>query len=107
MFDACYLAKTVHVTGNLDAHDVGVERNGRIVFVNTRVNCLATVSPRHSFRMPWKPGFISALVDEDRCHPNGLAMEDGEMAYLTAVSQSNTIKVLRYIDDKIFQVRYN
>jgi uncharacterized protein (TIGR03032 family) len=90
-FDACYLARTVHVTGTLDAHDVGVESNGRIVFVNTRFNCLATVSPRHSFEMLWKPDFISALVDEDRCHLNGLAMEDGEMAYVTAASRSNTI----------------
>ncbi len=90
-FDACYLARTVHVTGALDAHDVGVDKNGDIIFVNTRFNCLAKVSPRHSFEMLWKPPFISALIDEDRCHLNGLAMEDGEAAYVTAVSRSDTI----------------
>jgi uncharacterized protein (TIGR03032 family) len=90
-FDACYLARTVHVTGALDAHDVGVDKNGDIVFVNTRFNCLATVSARHSFEMLWKPAFISALIDEDRCHLNGLAMQDGEAAYVTAVSRSDTI----------------
>jgi uncharacterized protein (TIGR03032 family) len=41
--------------------------------------------------MVWKPSFISALVDEDRCHLNGLAMEDGRPRYVTAVSRSNTI----------------
>ncbi len=40
-------------------------------------NCLATPSERHSFTPIWKPPFISKIVKEDRCHLNGLAMEDG------------------------------
>jgi len=91
VFDACYVPRTVHVTGSLDAHDVGIDADGRPIFVNTRFNCLATVSPRHSFQEIWRPPFIDALVDEDRCHLNGLAMRDGKPAYVTAVSRSNTI----------------
>lgn len=90
-FDACFLPRMTHLTGDLDAHDVGVDRQGRIVFVNTRFNCLATVSRRHSFEMLWRPPFISKLVGEDRCHLNGLAMADGRPAYVTAVSRSDTI----------------
>ncbi|MDQ0395035.1 TIGR03032 family protein [Labrys monachus] len=90
-FDACFMPRTIHVTGELDAHDVGVDGEGRVVFVNTRFNCLATVSPQHSFEMVWKPSFISALVDEDRCHLNGLAMDGGKPAYVTAVSRSDTV----------------
>ncbi len=90
-FDACFVPRTVHVTGHLDAHDVGINSEGQPVFVNTRFNCLATVSPKHSFKMLWKPPFISALVDEDRCHLNGLAMADGKPRYVTAVSRSDTI----------------
>ncbi|WP_292632705.1 TIGR03032 family protein [Mesorhizobium sp.] len=91
IFDACYVPRTVHVTGELDAHDVGIGAAGRPIFVNTRFNCLATVSDRYSFEEVWRPPFISALVDEDRCHLNGLAMRDGEAAYATAVSRSDTI----------------
>ncbi|MDW6021408.1 TIGR03032 family protein [Mesorhizobium sp. BAC0120] len=91
IFDACYVPRTVHITGELDAHDVGVDAAGRPVFVNTRYNCLATLSARYSFEEQWRPPFISALVDEDRCHLNGLAMKDGEPAYVTAVSRSDTI----------------
>jgi uncharacterized protein (TIGR03032 family) len=91
MFDACFVPRTVHVTGSLEAHDVGMEDGERPVFVNTRFNCLATVSPRHSFDVVWMPDFISGLVDEDRCHLNGLAMEDGKPRYATAVSRSDTI----------------
>ncbi|GMN03036.1 TIGR03032 family protein [Erythrobacter sp. MTPC3] len=91
VYDACFMPRTQHVTGHLDAHDIGVETDGRIVFVNTRFNCLATVSPRHSFEEIWRPSFITELVDEDRCHLNGLAMRGGKAAFVTAVSKSNTI----------------
>lgn len=90
-FDACFVSRETHFTGELDAHDIGIDRDGRPIFVNTRFNCLATTDQRHSFRELWRPPFISALVDEDRCHLNGLAMENGEAAYVTAVSRSDTI----------------
>lgn len=91
VYDACFMPRTQHVTGQLDAHDVGVTGDGDIIFVNTRFNCLAAVSERHSFKPVWKPEFITEIVDEDRCHLNGLAMRDGKPAYVTAVSRSNTI----------------
>lgn len=91
MFDVCLVPRMVHFTGALDAHDIGVDGDGQAVFVNTRYNCLATTDSRHSFKPIWKPPFISALVDEDRCHLNGLAMIDGAPAYATAVSSSDTI----------------
>lgn len=90
-FDVCYVPRTVHVTGGLDAHDVGLDTEGEPVFINTRFNCIARPSPRHSFDVVWKPPFISAIVDEDRCHLNGMAMENGKPRYVTAISRSNTI----------------
>jgi uncharacterized protein (TIGR03032 family) len=91
IFDACFVPRTSYTTGVLDAHDVAVTDDDRIVFVNTRFNCLATVSEKHSFEPIWKPPFISRIVDEDRCHLNGLTLEDGQPAYVTAVSKSDTI----------------
>ena len=91
VFDACYVPRALLVTGELDAHDIGQLADGRIVFVNTLYNCLATPSERHSFTPVWKPPFISKIVKEDRCHLNGLAMDDGVPRYVTAVSKSDTI----------------
>lgn len=91
VFGACYVPREIFVTGELDAHDIGQLADGRPVFVNTLYNCLATPSPRHSFTPTWKPPFISKIVKEDRCHLNGLAMEDGVPRYVTAVSKSDTI----------------
>lgn len=91
MFDACFVPRRTHFTGALDAHDIGLDAEGEPVFVNTRFNCIANTDARHSFKPVWQPPFISSLVNEDRCHLNGLAMDGAEPAYATAVSKSDTI----------------
>lgn len=91
LHDACFVPREAYITGVLDTHDVGLMDDGRILFVNTLYNCLATPSRRHSFKPLWKPGYISRIVKEDRCHLNGLAMDAGRPAFVTAVSRSDTI----------------
>ena len=66
-----------------------LDDDGRVVFVNTQFGCLATLSERASFAPLWRPKFVSALVPEDRCHLNGLALRGGRVRYVTVVSQSN------------------
>jgi uncharacterized protein (TIGR03032 family) len=87
--DRHYVPRVAHTTGDLDIHEMNVMADGRIVIVNTLFSCLATLSPTHSFRVLWKPPFISKLAAEDRCHLNGLAMRDGAPAYVTATSRSD------------------
>ncbi len=91
LYDACFVPRRIHVIGAVDPHDVGLDKNGEPIFVVTKYNCLARPSGTHNFKPIWKPKFISKIVAEDRCHLNGLAMEDGEPAYVTAVSRSDTI----------------
>lgn len=91
LHDGCYVPREIFVTGEVDAHDIGQLADGRPVFVNTLYNCLATPSARHSFTPLWKPPFVSKIIKEDRCHLNGLAMEEGVPRYVTAVSKSDTI----------------
>lgn len=88
-YDRLYVPRVAWTTGDIDVHDVVVDASGRVVFVNTLFSCLATVSERHSFVPLWHPPFITKLAAEDRCHLNGLALEDGAVAYVTAVSQSD------------------
>jgi uncharacterized protein (TIGR03032 family) len=84
-----------HTTGDVDIHDIVVEADGRVVFVNTLFSCLATPVERHSFRPVWKPPYISRLAPEDRCHLNGLAMRDGSAAYATSATPSRVITIPR------------
>lgn len=89
--DRQFIPRTATTTGDLDIHDIAVDGAGRIVFVNTLFSCLATLSPRYSFTPLWKPPFISRLAAEDRCHLNGLALREGEAAFVTATSRSDTV----------------
>ncbi len=88
-FDAYYTPRIAYTTGDIDCHDVNVDKIGMPIFVNTLYSCLATVDERYSFRPLWKPPFISRLAAEDRCHLNGLAMVDGEPKYVTCISRSD------------------
>ncbi len=87
--DAFFTPRMSFFTGDLDIHDVGLARSGQPIFVNTLFNCLARPSATHSFAPVWKPPFISRFAAEDRCHLNGLAMRDGQPAFVTAVSTSD------------------
>ena len=90
-FDRLYVPRNAQTTGDIDVHELSVDRAGRVIFVNTKFSCLATMSITHGFKPLWKPPFISRLAAEDRCHLNGLAMQDGAPAYVTAVSRSDMI----------------
>ena len=91
--DRRFVPREGRVTGAIDIHDIGVGQAGddarAPIFVNTAFNCLATISDTASFRELWRPPFISALVGEDRCHLNGLAMDRGRAAFVSAVSRSD------------------
>jgi len=88
-YDRVFLPRQSWVTGDIDIHDMAVEDSGRLVFVNTLFNCLATVDDGYSFRPLWKPSWIGKLAPEDRCHLNGLALRDGQARYMTSVSRSD------------------
>src|ERR1700727_859928 len=89
--DRYYVPRVAHTTGEIDIHDISVLGDGRIVFVHTAYSCLSLLSPVHAFRLLWKPPFISKLAAEDRCHLNGLAVKDGDVAWVTATSRSDVI----------------
>ncbi|WP_010412819.1 TIGR03032 family protein [Citromicrobium sp. JLT1363] len=90
-FDALYVPRNAQTTGDIDIHELAVDARGRCIFVNTKFSCLATLSPRFGFKPLWKPEFITQLAPEDRCHLNGMAMEDGYPRYVSAVSQSDVV----------------
>ena len=88
-YDVAYIPRVGYTTGHIDVHDMAVDADGRVIFVNTMFGCLATFSERANFKPLWRPPFLSALVPEDRCHLNGLAMRDGRPAFVTVVSRSD------------------
>ena len=101
-YDACYVPRSCHVTGDIGVHELAWasprpqplslegQREQELWIVNTRFSCLCTLHPDYSFVPRWRPPFISALVGEDRCHLNGLAIVDGRPTYVTALGETDT-----------------
>jgi uncharacterized protein (TIGR03032 family) len=87
--DACFLPRNIHVTGDIDIHEMAWGTEG-LWFVNTRFSCLCTHDLNHSFVPRWRPPFVSAYAPEDRCHLNGLELVDGVPKYVTALGTTDT-----------------
>ena len=89
--DSCYLTRGSHFTGEIHGHEM--EWSGRELWVvNTLFSCLCTIGASHNFIPRWKPRFVSTLAAEDRCHLNGLAMENGRPRYITCLGETDTIR---------------
>ena len=87
--DACFLTRSSHVTGEIHVHEMAWAGE-ELWLVNTAFSCLCTLDVEHSFVPRWRPPFVSALAAEDRCHLNGLALEEGRPRYVTAMSETDT-----------------
>jgi uncharacterized protein (TIGR03032 family) len=88
-YDACFLTRTAHFTGDIRAHECAWAEH-EFVVVNTLFSCIAALHPIYSFTPRWRPPFVSALVPEDRCHLNGMAMVNGVPRFATALAETDT-----------------
>ncbi|MEX2114558.1 MAG: TIGR03032 family protein [Pirellulales bacterium] len=87
--DACFLPRSAHVTGDIGIHEIAWAGD-QLWVVSTRFSCLATLDDEYSFVPQWRPPFITELAAEDRCHLNGLAIRDGQPAFVTALGETDT-----------------
>ena len=90
VYDAMYLPRATYHTGPLALHDMAFDIENKLIAVNTLFSCLSYIDQNNSFTPFWQPPFIDELAPEDRCHLNGMAMENGEIKYLTALGTTNT-----------------
>lgn len=91
-YDACYIQRWAHTTGDIDVHEMAFAADGQLWFVNTRFSCLCTLDGVSSFAPRWRPSFVSALSPEDRCHLNGLGMLNGAPRYVTALGRGDSFE---------------
>ena len=89
-YDALYLPRASYFTGDFNIHDIAYGHDG-LWIVNSRFCCLAALSTDYNFEPRWKPAFITELAPEDRCHLNGLAMQDGRPKYVTALGETDVV----------------
>ena len=87
--DGCFVPRSSSYTGNIHGHDLGWGKDG-LWIVNTLFSSLVTLHADFSFVPQWRPPFVSQLIDQDRCHLNGMAMQNGVPKFVTAMSQTDT-----------------
>ena len=88
-YDALYLPRATYFTGEVDIHDLHWV-DGTLWAVNTRFSCLATIDHQYSFTPRWKPFFIGKMTPDDQCHLNGVAFENNQPKYVTAIGKTDT-----------------
>ena len=74
-YDALYLPRVQYFTGENDIHDLH--------FINDKLWAV------NSFKPQWKPYFINKSEPTDQCHLNGVAFENGNPKYVTALGNSD------------------
>lgn len=87
--DAVFLPRSIHFSGDIRIHEIawiGPE----LWAVNTRFSCLCTFDNEHNFVPRWRPPFISQYAPEDRCHLNGMAVQDGRSRLVTLLARTDT-----------------
>ena len=88
IFDKSFAPKAIHATGDINGHDVAIANEGRVIFVNTRSNCLSTLTDDGDVVPVWAPAFLNGVQIGDRCHLNGLAIDGSDSAYVTGMARS-------------------
>jgi uncharacterized protein (TIGR03032 family) len=88
-YDAFFMPRATFYTGFVDLHDLHFGNGNTLWGINTSFSALCKIDTEYSFNPVWKPHFITDLVSEDRCHLNGLAMQNGEPIYVSALGSGN------------------
>lgn len=95
--DATFVASAENITGKLNVHDIAFTKS-RLVFANTKYNCIALPSETHRFARRWQPEFISEISAGDRCHLNGIGIRNGRPRVVTAFCETDQQKGWREQD---------
>ena len=93
-YDRVFAPRVTYVTGECEVHDLWIEA-GSVYGVNTRFSTVCRFDALHSFTPIWRPAFISDLRGEDRCHLNGMAWNQGTLAYASAFGRFDTERAWR------------
>jgi uncharacterized protein (TIGR03032 family) len=90
-YDGLFVPRATYHTGEIDLHDMEWGEQG-LYGINTRFSCISLINDQYSFQPIWQPQFITDLEPSDRCHLNGMAMQDGKPKYVTALGDTDTGK---------------
>ncbi|MBI4617116.1 MAG: TIGR03032 family protein [Planctomycetes bacterium] len=88
-FDRLYAPRAAYAVGDLEVHDLAPDGRGGIHYVSPLLSAVMALDATGRVDLSWHPPFVSRLAPEDRCHMNGLAVEDGKPRYVTVCARSD------------------
>lgn len=92
LFDKNFIPSTTTYNADIDIHDIIVTKD-ETYYISSLFSCICTPSKSgKTFDVYWKPPWISKIINEDRCHINGLCCIDNKPAYITSVCRSDTTR---------------
>ena len=93
LFTRNFYPQSSFMSGDYDAHDISINDKDDIFVVSATFNAIIKPSYKKSFEVYWVPPWITQTNDqppcEDRCHLNGLCLEDNKPRYVTAICQKD------------------
>jgi uncharacterized protein (TIGR03032 family) len=89
LFDGYFLPRLRYLTGECQLHDLALD-GAAVIAVNTAYSCICRIDGFRNFVPIWTPPFISEIRPGDRCHLNGMALEEGALRYATALGTTDT-----------------
>ncbi|WP_407174807.1 TIGR03032 family protein [Bradyrhizobium sp. STM 3562] len=89
IFDGYFVPRVHYTTGECSLHDMVFDASGGLLAVNTAYSCICRIDGIHNFVPVWQPPWISEVRPGDRCHLNGMAVENGEVRYATALGTTD------------------
>jgi uncharacterized protein (TIGR03032 family) len=99
VFDKNYYPENCNIAGDLDIHDLSAS-DGEVYYISALFNSIVQPSMSKSFSLFWKPPWISLkegnmLAAEDRCHLNGMCLENGLPRYVTSACRGDFVGTWR------------
>jgi uncharacterized protein (TIGR03032 family) len=95
VYDGLFVPRATYNTGRVDIHDLHWGNDG-LWAVNTLFSCVCKIDDNFSFTPVWKPPFITEIAGEDRCHLNGLAMDENKKPlYISALGKGDHVQAWR------------
>lgn len=88
-YDVNFVPRRFDVINDIDIHDIVVDAEGDPYFCSALFSCVCKVDNQGSFKVFWKPDWITKIAAEDRCHMNGLCCRDGVPRYVSCVSRTD------------------
>lgn len=81
--DALLLPRMTYFTGNLGIQELAFGDDG-LWLVSAQFDCLALLHPDYSCVPRWRSPLSTELQPDQCCHFSGVALQDGDPAYVTA-----------------------